>query len=249
VTAVCERPRILRALEWLLPCSARLLRGGYFRRGIERAVCRAIHLAAARGTLYRFGPPPPLTVVARGRGRWGADEYRFRSAFVSHIAERNQAYVRHYRCGARRGGTPPIGAPPIGTPRIVILNHGTGSFATLLESAFIARLLAAGLDVALVAAPGFYRRRPRCDLRRQWATSVGAALSALVQLVHDDVAVEAWARRVGYRTVAVSGIGIGGTVAAVAASASAGPERSSERPAAAEVEMVRIAVFIAWAPE
>jgi len=205
--AVTPRPRRVRLLEWLLPWAARL-RGGYFRYGVERPVCRAIHGAAARGTLYRFAPPPPLTLVRRGRGRWRADEYRFRSPFVSHIAPRNQAYLRHYRSGPRARG-------------IVILNHGSGCFAAFLEGEFIARLLTAGLDVALLAAPGFYRRRHRHDLRRQWAATVGAALSAMVQLVHDDVAVEAWARGLGYRVVAVSGIGIGGTVAAVAASTSA----------------------------
>ena len=31
----------------------------------------------------------------------------------------------------------------------------------------------------------------------------------MVQLVHDNVAVESWARAQGYRTVAVSGLGLG----------------------------------------
>jgi hypothetical protein len=203
-----HRPRLLRAVEWLLPWGAWLLRGGYFCDGVERGVCRAIHRAAARGTLYSFAPPPPLKLVAHGRGRWAADEYRFRSPFVSHIAQRNQAYVRHYQCGARHRP-------------LLIVNHGTGSFAALLERYFLGRLLAAGLDVAIPVAPGFYRRRGAGDHRGGWAATVGAALSAMVQLVHDNVAVESWARGRGYRTVAVSGIGLGGTVAAVLAATTA----------------------------
>jgi len=203
-----RRPGLARAVEWLLPWGARLLRGGYFRRGLERGVCRAIHRAAARGTLYSFAPPPPLRLVAHGRGRFAADEYRFRSPFVSHIVERNDAYLWHYR-----GDSP-------GRP-LVILNHGTGSFALLPERYFVGRLLAAGLDVVLPAAPGFYRRRCARDLRKEWAATVGAALSAIVQLVHDNVAVESWARRAGYRTVVVSGVGLGGTVAAVLAATTA----------------------------
>lgn len=194
------RPRLVRALEWALPWGARL-RGGYFHAGVERAACRVIHRAARRGVLYQFAPPPPLRAVAAGGGG-RVSEYRFRSPFTSHIPERNEATVRHYRCGALRRP-------------LVIWNHGTGSFARLLERLFVARLLAAGVDVAVPVAPGFEGRRGMRGLGRRWAATVGSALSAIVQLVHDNVAVESWARACGYRTVAVSGIGIGGTVAAV----------------------------------
>ena len=200
-------PRLVCAVESLLPWGARFWRG-YFRDGVDRGVCRAIHRSAARGTLYSFGPPPPLTLVAHARGRWAADEYRFRSPFVSHIAARNQAYVRHYQCGARRRP-------------LLIVNHGTGAFAAVLERYFLERLLAAGLDVAIPVAPGFSRRRGTGDHRGGWAATVGAALSAMVQLVHDNVAIESWARARGYRTVAVSGIDLGGTVAAVLAATTA----------------------------
>ena len=199
--------RLARALEGLLPLGTRLARGGYFRHGIDRGVCAAIHRAAAQGTLYGFAPPPPLIAVACGRGRWRADEYRFRSPFVSHIPERNDAYLWHYRSG--RAGAP-----------LVVLNHGTALFATVIERCFVGRLLAAGIDVAVPVAPGFYRRRSQQPGGRHWASSVGATLSAIVQLVHDNAAVEAWARR-GYDTITVTGIGLGGTVAALLAATTA----------------------------
>jgi len=201
-------PRLRIAVGRLVPWRLRLSRGGYFRDGIDRSVCRAIHRAAARGTLYSFAPPPPLTLVAHGQGQWAADEYRFRSPFVSHIAERNQAYVRHFRCGARRRP-------------LVIVNPGPTAFAAVPERHFLGCLLAAGLDVAIPIAPGFRQRCGAGDHRGGWAATVGAALSAMVQLVHDNVAVEAWARGCGYRTVAVSGIELGGTVAAVLAATTA----------------------------
>lgn len=199
---------LVRAAEWLLPWGTRLFHGRYFRAGVERGVCRAIHHAAARGTLYRFAPPPPLALAARGRGQLGADEYRFRSPFVSHLASRNRASLRHYR--SRRGAG-----------RLVILNHGTGLFArALLERYVVRRLLAAGIDVAVPVAPGCGGRRSLHDRSLGWAATVGAALSAMVQLVHDTVAVETWARGLGYHTVVVSGVGLGGTVAAVLAATS-----------------------------
>jgi hypothetical protein len=143
------------------------------------------------------------------RGRHPAEEFRFRSPFASHVPERNEAVDRLYRSGR--------------TPRaLVVLNHGAGSFATasftgFLERWFVGRFLAVGVDVAVPAAPGFHRRRRRGDPHGAWAPSVGAALSAIVQLVHDDVAVEAWARGLGYRIVVAAGLGIGGTVAALLA--------------------------------
>ena len=39
----------------------------------------------------------------------------------------------------------------------------------------------------------------------------------IVRRVHDGVAVEAWARQLGYRTVVATGVGIGGTVTALLA--------------------------------
>jgi hypothetical protein len=52
---------------------------------------------------------------------------------------------------------------------------------------------------------------------REWARSIGHALATIVRRVHDGVAVEAWARALGYRTVLATGIGIGGTVTALRA--------------------------------
>jgi hypothetical protein len=201
---VLRRPRLVRAAEWLLPVGARLLHGGYFSHGLERRVCRVIHRAAARGTLYGFAPPPPLTRVAAGAGGRRADEYRFRSPFVSHVEARNDAHLRHYR--GEGAGRP-----------LVLWNHGTGALRTIHERLFVRRLLAGGIDVAVPVAPGFGCRRGPRDRRRGWAATVGGALSAIVQLVHDNVAVESWARGLGYRVVAVAGIGLGGVVAALLA--------------------------------
>jgi hypothetical protein len=129
----------------------------------------------------------------------------FRSPFVSPWRERNDGCVRLHRDGA-------------GRRPLVVVNVGGGSLAhLLLERALVAPLIAAGLDVALSLAPGAGQRRTPDDRRQGWAHTVGAALSAMVQLVHDNVAIEAWARDHGYRTVVVTGVGVGGTVAAVLA--------------------------------
>src|SRR6185295_11166365 len=104
---------------------------------------------------------------------------------------------------------------------LVVWNHGTSACARLIERLFVTRLLAAGLDVAVPVAPGVGNRRDVRGLGRHWAATVGAAVSAIVQLVHDNVAIESWARGQGYRIVAVSGIGIGGTVAALLAATTA----------------------------
>jgi hypothetical protein len=206
--AAARWSRLLRAAERLALWGSRLSRRDHFRDGVDRSACRAIHRAAARGTLYSFAPPPPLTLVAQGRGRWVADEYRFRSPFVSHIAERNQAYLRYYQCGARD-------CP------LLIVNPGTETVTAMVECHLIARLLGAGIDIALPDAPGGRRRRGPADHRRGWAATVGAALSAIVQLVHDNVAIECWARTSGYRIVGVTGLEIGGTVAALLAATTA----------------------------
>jgi hypothetical protein len=199
-----RRSRLARATEWLLPYAARF-GGGYFAGGVERAVCRAIHGAARRRTLFRFAPPPPFRRAAHPRGARWADEYSFRSPFVSRWRARNDAVVRHYRDG-------------VGQRPLVVLNPDDGLLAhVLFARAFVRPLLAGGVDVAVPIAPGSASRRTPEDRRRGWAHSVGAALSAIVQLVHDNVAIEAWARERGYRTVVVSGLGRGGTVAAILA--------------------------------
>jgi hypothetical protein len=193
--------RLARTGARLLPYAARL-RCRYFAGGIDRDLCRAVHDAARLRTLYRFAPPPPFRLQVHWSGR---DEYVFRSPFVSQWRARNDACVRLHRDGA-------------GRRPLVVLNVGGGSLAhLLLERALIAPLIAAGLDVALPLAPGAGRRRAPEDRRQGWAHTVGAALSAIVQLVHDNVAIESWARNHGYRTVVATGVGLGGTVAAVLA--------------------------------
>ncbi len=196
--------RLARAAAWLAPYAARLGHG-YFADGVDRAVCRAIHGAARRRTLFRFAPAPPVRELGRARGAHAADEYGFRSPFVSPLRERNEAVVRCYRGGVERRA-------------LVVFNPDDGLVARVLVTrAFVARLSAAGLDVAVPIAPGTMLRRAPADRRRGWAHSVGAALAAIVQLVHDNVAVETWARAAGYRTVVAAGIGHGGTVAALLA--------------------------------
>ena len=198
------RSRLAGATEWLLPYAARA-GGGYFGGGVERAVCRAIHGAARRHTLFRFAPPPPFRLAASARGALAADVYSFRSPFVTPWRARNDAVVHHYREGGCRRP-------------LVVLNPDDGVLARLLLArAFVRPLLAAGVDVAVAIAPGTVGRRAREDRRRGWAHTVGAALSAIAQLVHDNVAIEAWARERGYRTVVTSGLGRGGTVSAILA--------------------------------
>lgn len=200
---VAGRPRLVRAAEWIASRVTRP-RGGYFNAGIERSVCRAIYEAASRQTLYRFAPPPPFRLASVGRGVH-ADEYCFRSPFVSHLARRNEGHLRYYR---RHGTRHPL----------LVLNPDWGRFsARVVERTLVRALLAAGFDVAVPTVPGIGRRAAPEDQRAGWAASVGGALSAIVQLVHDDVAIEAWARELGYHAVAASGIGIGGTAAAVLA--------------------------------
>ncbi len=196
--------RLARAAAWLSPYAARLGHG-YFAEGVDRALCRTIHTAARRRTLFRFAPTPPFHELRRARGADAADEYAFRSPFVSPLRERNDAVVRHYHAGVERRA-------------LVVFNPDDGLLARVLVTrAFVARLTAAGLDVVVPMAPGTVRRRAPADRRRGWAHSVGAALAAIVQLVHDNVAVETWARAAGYQTVVAAGMGHGGTVAALLA--------------------------------
>ena len=193
--------RLARTGARLLPYAARL-HGRYFAGGVDRLVCRAVHDAARLHTLYRFAPPPPFRLHVQ---RLDRDEYVFRSPFATQWRERNDACVRLHRDGAEHRP-------------LIVLNVGGGSLMRLLlERALVAPLMAAGLDVALPLAPGVGQRRAPDDRRQGWAHTVGAALSAIVQLVHDNVAIEAWARERGYRTVVASGVGVGGTVAAVLA--------------------------------
>jgi hypothetical protein len=200
--------RLARATDWLLPYASRL-GGGYFPDGVEQTVCRTLHEAARRQTLYRFAPPPPLRLAEHGRRAGAADEYYFRSPFVSHQRARNDAVMHHHHAG---GGRRPL----------VILNPGAGLLArAVIACRLVASLRGAGLDVAVPIAPGSGSRGAREDRRRGWAHSVGSALSAVVQLVHDNVAVEAWARERGYRTVIACGLGIGGTVVAILAATTA----------------------------
>ena len=63
------RPPWIRLAENLAPVGARFFGRRHFRGGVDRAACRAVHGAAARGSLYAFAPPPYFAPVARGRGR------------------------------------------------------------------------------------------------------------------------------------------------------------------------------------
>ena len=70
----------------LAPVGARLFGRRHFRHGVDRAACRAVHGAAARGALYGFAPPPQLACVRRGRGRRAVDIYRGRAPLVNGLA-------------------------------------------------------------------------------------------------------------------------------------------------------------------
>lgn len=191
-----------RSLERLLPWGTRLFHGAYFRLGVDRPGCRAIHRAAARGTLYGFGPPPPLMLRGRGDGRRAGDEYRFRSPFAGQQGEHVSSLLWHWRRNGSRS-------------RLVVLNHGTGPCALFVGRALAARVLASGVDVAMPIAAGFCARRHPPGPHGAWNRTVGSALAGIVRRVHDNVAIESWARGQGYRTVTVAGLGVGGTVAAL----------------------------------
>lgn len=190
-------------LEWGRPYLARARGEGYFASGVDEGVCRALHDGARRQTLYRFAPPPPFRSGARGRRPGEGDEYSFRSPFVSHLRARNDAFIRHHGGGRRL---------------LVVLNAVDPTVSgRFVEHTLVAALVDAGVDVVVPTVPGTGRRRAPEDRRHGWAHTVGAALSAIVQLVHDDVAIEAWARERGYATVVTTGLGMGGTVAALLA--------------------------------
>jgi len=192
---------LARAGAHLLPYAA-AARGRYFSSGVDRALCRALHDAARARTLYRFGPPPPLRLSAQ---RDAHDAYAFRSPFASPWRARNDACAQLHR-------------EPSGRRALVVVNVvGHSLTRWVLVRTMVTALRARGLDVAVPVAPGGGSRRTPEDRRLGWAHSVGAALVALVQLVHDNVALESWARELGYGTIIVTGLGLGGTVAAVLA--------------------------------
>jgi len=198
--ATVARPRWVRLAEGLAPVGARLFGRRHFRGGVDRATCRAVHGAAARGALYGFAPPPQFTRVVRGRGRRPVDVYRGRAPLVNGLAALRASLLRHHRGGGTRG-------------TLVVVNRGAGLLADVVARRFAAALVAVGFDVAIpVAEAG-----SDGGGEGEWARSIGSALATIVRGVHDGVAVEAWARQLGYRTVMATGIGIGGTVTALLA--------------------------------
>jgi len=191
------RPGWVRVGEALAPVGSRLFGRRHFRDGVDRPLCRAVHGAAARGALFGFAPPPHFTRVATGRGRRPIDVYRGRAPLVNGLAAAGECVLHHHRGGGTRG-------------TLVVVNRGTGLLADVIARRFAVALVAAGFDVAISVVAD------RDD--REWARSVGQALATIVRRVHHGVAVEAWARAAGYRTVMATGIGIGGTVTALLAS-------------------------------
>jgi len=189
------RPGLVRLAEGLAPIGARLFGRRHFRDGVDRAACRAVHGAAARGSLYGFAPPPYFTRIACGRGRRPLDVYRGRAPLVSGLVAPSESILWHYRGGGTRG-------------TLVVLNRGTGLLADLVARRFAAALIAVGFDVGILEGSSG---------DGDWARSIGSALATIVRRVHDGVAVEAWARQLGYRTVIATGVGVGGTVTALLA--------------------------------
>ncbi len=190
------RPGWVRLAEGLSPVGARLFGRRHFRDGVDRAACRTIHAAVARGTLYGFAPPPHFTRIATGRGRRPVDVYRGRAPCVNGLGTGGESTLHHHRSGGARGA-------------LVVVNRGTGLLADLIARRFAAALVAVGFDVAIPALAA--------DDEGDWARSIGLALATIVRRVHQGVAVEAWARALGYRTVLATGVGIGGTVTALLA--------------------------------
>jgi hypothetical protein len=196
VPAFVARPGWVRIGEALAPVGSRLFGRRHFREGVDRALCRAVHGAAARGALYGFAPPPHFTRIARGRGRRPVDLHRGRAPLVNGLAAAGESLLRHHRGGGTRGA-------------LVVVNRGTGLLCDLVARRLAAALVRTGFDVAIPTVPD--------RDEREWARSIGSALATIVRRVHDGVAVEAWARALGYRTVIATGVGIGGTVTALLA--------------------------------
>jgi dienelactone hydrolase len=198
-TVVVGRPGWVRTMERLAPLGARLFGRRHFRAGVDRAACRAVHGAAARGSLFAFAPPPHFVRVIAGRGRRPVDLYRGRAPLVSGLAASGETRLRHHRGGGTRGA-------------LVVVNRGTGLLADVVARRLASALVAIGFDVAIpIAAVG------ADDDEQDWARTVGSALATIVRRVHDGAAVEAWGRALGYGTVLATGVGIGGTVTALLA--------------------------------
>jgi hypothetical protein len=198
--ATIERPRWVRVAEGLAPIGARLFGRRHFRGGVDRAACRAVHAAAARGSLYAFAPPPHFARVTRGRGRRPVDVYRGRAPLVSGLATSGELALHHHRGAGARGA-------------LVVVTRGAGLLADLVARRYARALVAVGFDVVIAGTPASVEGRPA----HEWAHTVGGALATIVRRVHEGVAVEAWARQLGYRSVIATGVGIGGTVSALLA--------------------------------
>jgi hypothetical protein len=198
--AAIARPGWVRFAERLAPVGARLFGRRHFHGGVDRVACRALHGAAARGSLYGFAPPPHFTRVTRGRGRRPIDVHRGRAPLVNGLAAVGESILQHHRGGGTRG-------------TLVVLNRGTGLLADVVARRLAVALVTVGFDVGVPVARGRGDGAGDGD----WARSIGSALATIVRRVHDGIAVEAWARQLGYRTVIATGIGIGGTVTALLA--------------------------------
>jgi hypothetical protein len=189
----------VRSAEWLVPMGARLFGRRHFRTGVDRAACRTLYVAAARGALYAFAPPSPFTRVTRGRGRRPVDVYRGRAPMVSGLGGAGDIRLEHRRGAGGRGA-------------LVVVNRGVGAGAEIVARRLAAHLVTIGFDVVLPGAGG----AEGAD-EREWARSIAAVLGRIVRGVHEGVAIESWARQLGYRSVVATGIGLGGTVAALLA--------------------------------
>lgn len=191
------RPTWVRLAERLAPAGARLFGGRHFRDGVDRVGCRALHGAAARGSLYAFAPPPHFTRVRAGRGRRPIDLYRGRAPFVSGIGGAGDLHLRHHRGSGARG-------------TLVVVSRGVGALAERVAGRVAAALVRLGFDVVVPCAGDARTARDAA-----WAHSVAHVLTTIVRRVHEGVVAEAWGRELGYRTVVATGIGIGGTVTAL----------------------------------
>lgn len=198
-TGAIVRPTWVRLAEHVASAGARLRGGRHFRDGVDRVACRALHGAAARGTLWAFGPPPHFTRIRGGRGLRPVDLYRGRAPLVSGLAGTGDAHLRHHRGDGGRG-------------MLVVVNRGVGVLADVVARRLATALVRLGFDVVV---PVDDPARDGSDV--MWAQSVARALATIVRRVHEGAAAEAWARERGYRAVVAAGVGIGGTVTALLA--------------------------------
>src|SRR5690606_15662658 len=102
-TPAVGRPGWVKVMEALAPLGSRLFGRRHFRAGVDRLACRAVHGAAARGSLFAFAPPPHFVRVAAGRGRRPIDVYRGRAPLVSGLAASGETRLRHHRGAGTRG--------------------------------------------------------------------------------------------------------------------------------------------------